>query len=172
MSTHFIPYSINAKRKILPCVWFCELYLHSSWSPNFFFFVICANLWLRISSTSNFCHSKLKKNIKGQNGIEVKMIKEPEKAIFEILNIQLDSEAVRTKTMETRWNECEIYLHIIHFPLSLSSLPRGGGTGGSELPVSRTLLFRFPYLYLPPSARFRAAPVPCKLAESKHILVL
>ena len=28
--------------------------------------------------------------------------------IFEILNIQLDSEAVRTKTIETRWNECEI----------------------------------------------------------------
>ena len=51
------------------------------------------------------------------------MIKEPEKAIFEISNIQLDSEAVRTKTIETRCNECEIYLHIIHFPLSLSSLP-------------------------------------------------
>ena len=51
------------------------------------------------------------------------MIKEPEKAIFEILNIQLDSEAVRTKTIETRWNEYEIYLHIIHFALSLSSLP-------------------------------------------------
>ena len=47
-----------------------------------------------------------------------------------------------------------------------------GGTGGSEPPASRTLLSRFPYLYLPPPARFRAAPVPCKLAESKHILVL
>ena len=43
------------------------------------------------------------------------MIEEPEYAIFEILNIQLDSEAVRTKTIETRWNECEIYLHIITF---------------------------------------------------------
>ena len=38
-------------------------------------------------------------------------------------NIQLDSEALRTKTIETRWNECEKYLHIIHFPLSLSSKP-------------------------------------------------
>ena len=28
-------------------------------------------------------------------------------AIFEISNIQLDSEAVRTKTVETRWNECK-----------------------------------------------------------------
>ena len=43
---------------------------------------------------------------------------------FEISNIQLDSEAVRTKTIETRWNECEKYLHIILFPLSLSSLSR------------------------------------------------
>ena len=30
---------------------------------------------------------------------------------------------MRTKTIETRWNECEKYLHIIHFPLSLSSKP-------------------------------------------------
>ena len=30
---------------------------------------------------------------------------------------------MRTKTIETRWNECEKYLHIIHFPLSFSSLP-------------------------------------------------
>ena len=47
-----------------------------------------------------------------------------------------------------------------------------GGTGGSEPPASRTLLSRFPYFYLLPPALFRAAPVPCKLAESKHILVL
>ena len=39
------------------------------------------------------------------------------------MDYQLDSEAVRTKTIETRRNECEKYLHIIHFPLSLSSLP-------------------------------------------------
>ena len=45
------------------------------------------------------------------------------KAIFEISNIQLDSEAVSTETIETRWNECGNYLHIIQFPLSLSSLP-------------------------------------------------
>lgn len=38
-------------------------------------------------------------------------------------NIQLDSEAVRTKKIETLWNEFEKYLHIIHFPLSLSSKP-------------------------------------------------
>ena len=37
--------------------------------------------------------------------------------------IQIDSGAVRTKTIETRWNECDKYLHIIHFPLSLSSTP-------------------------------------------------
>ena len=43
--------------------------------------------------------------------------------MFEISNIQLDSEAARTKTIETYWNECEKYLHIIHFPLSLSSKP-------------------------------------------------
>ena len=51
---------------------------------------------------------------------------------------------------------------------------KGGevGEGGSEPPASRTLLSRFPYLYLPPPALFRAAPVPCKLAESKHILVI
>ena len=42
---------------------------------------------------------------------------------FERSNIQLDSEEVRTKTIETRWNECENYLHIFYFPLSLSSLP-------------------------------------------------
>ena len=46
-----------------------------------------------------------------------------QQAIFEISNIHLDSEAVRTKTIEARWNECEKYLHIIHFPLSLSSKP-------------------------------------------------
>ena len=39
-----------------------------------------------------------------------------EQAIFGKSNIQLDSEAARTKTIETRWNECEKYLHIIHFP--------------------------------------------------------
>ena len=50
----------------------------------------------------------------------------------------------------------------------------GGGGGGEEAepPASRTLLSRFPYLYLPPPALFRTAPVPCKLAESKHILVI
>ena len=36
----------------------------------------------------------------------------------------------------------------------------GGGTGGSEPPTSRTLFSRFPYLYLPPPALYRAAPVP------------
>ena len=36
----------------------------------------------------------------------------------------------------------------------------GGGTGGSEPPTSRTLLSRFPYLYLPPPALYRVAPVP------------
>ena len=46
----------------------------------------------------------------------------------------------------------------------------GGGTGGSEPPASRTLLSRFPYLYVAPPALIRAAPVPFKLAESKHIL--
>ena len=39
------------------------------------------------------------------------------------ITILLDSEAVRTKGIETRWSECEKYLHIIHFPLSLSSMP-------------------------------------------------
>ena len=49
---------------------------------------------------------------------------------------------------------------------------RGGGTGGSKPLSSRTLLSRFPYLYLPPPALFHAAPVPCRLAESKHIPVI
>ena len=40
---------------------------------------------------------------------------------FRDIKIQLDSEAERTKTIETRWNECEKYRYIIHFPLSLSS---------------------------------------------------
>ena len=31
-----------------------------------------------------------------------------QQAIFDILNIHLDSEAVRTKTIEARWNESEI----------------------------------------------------------------
>jgi len=51
----------------------------------------------------------------------------------------------------------------------------GGGGGknrGVRTSASRTLLYRFPYLYLPPPALFRAAPVPCKLVESKHILVI
>ena len=43
--------------------------------------------------------------------------------IFEISHVQLDSEAVRTRTIETRWNICHKYLHIIHFPLFLSSKP-------------------------------------------------
>ena len=30
---------------------------------------------------------------------------------------------MRIKTIETRWNECKKYLHIIHFALSLSSEP-------------------------------------------------
>ena len=42
---------------------------------------------------------------------------------MEISNIQFDNEAMRTKTIETRWNECKKYLHIIHFALSLSSEP-------------------------------------------------
>ena len=42
---------------------------------------------------------------------------------FEISNIRLDSEAVKTKTIEACWNECEKYLQIIHSPLSLSSKP-------------------------------------------------
>ena len=46
-----------------------------------------------------------------------------QQAVFEISNIQLDSESTRTKTIETRWYEGEKYLHIIHFPLSLSSKP-------------------------------------------------
>ena len=50
----------------------------------------------------------------------IKQPQSPQWAIFEISNIRLDSEAVRTKTVETSWNECEKYLHIIHFPLSLS----------------------------------------------------
>ena len=47
--------------------------------------------------------------------------------------------------------------------------------GGSEPPVSCTLLSRFLYLYLLPPALFHAAPVSCKLAElieSKHVLVI
>ena len=36
---------------------------------------------------------------------------------------QIFSMIVRTKTIGTRGNECEKYLHIIHFPLSLSSKP-------------------------------------------------
>ena len=48
----------------------------------------------------------------------IKQPQSPQWAIFEISNIRLDSEA---KTVETSWNECEKYLHIIHFPLSLSS---------------------------------------------------
>ena len=35
-----------------------------------------------------------------------------QRAIFEISNIQLDSEAVRTTTIETRWDGCGKYLHI------------------------------------------------------------
>ena len=48
----------------------------------------------------------------------------PRHDFFEISNIQLDSEAVRTNTIETRWSECEKYLHITTFlclcPLNLS----------------------------------------------------
>ena len=45
------------------------------------------------------------------------------KPLSKTSNIQLDSEAVRTKTIETHWNEWEKYLKIIHFPFSLSSKP-------------------------------------------------
>ena len=34
---------------------------------------------------------------------------------------------MRTKTIETRWNECKKYLHIIHFALSLSLEPLSEG---------------------------------------------
>ena len=34
---------------------------------------------------------------------------------------------MRTKTIETRWNECKKYFHIIHFALSLSSEPLSEG---------------------------------------------
>ena len=34
---------------------------------------------------------------------------------------------MRTKTIETRWNECKKYLYIIHFALSLSSEPLSEG---------------------------------------------
>ena len=34
---------------------------------------------------------------------------------------------MKTKTIETRWNECKKYLHIIHFALSLSSEPLSEG---------------------------------------------
>ena len=44
-------------------------------------------------------------------------------AIFKISNIQIDSETVSTKTIETHWNEGKKYLHITHFPFSLSSKP-------------------------------------------------
>ena len=37
--------------------------------------------------------------------------------------------------------------------------------GGSRPPASRTLLFQFPYLYLP-------APVPYKLGDAKYIVVI
>ena len=43
---------------------------------------------------------------------------------FRNINIQLDSEEERTKTIiETSCNQWQRYLHIIHFPLSLSSKP-------------------------------------------------
>ena len=45
-----------------------------------------------------------------------------------------------------------------------------GGGQGEESPTSRTLLSRFLHLYLLPPSLFCAAPVPCKLAESKHLL--
>ena len=49
----------------------------------------------------------------------------------------------------------------------------GGGLGGqnSRFP-GRTLLSHFPYLYLPAPALFSPAPVPYKLGDSKHILVI
>ena len=34
---------------------------------------------------------------------------------------QFDSESVRTKTIKTRWSECEKYLHIIHFVFVLTA---------------------------------------------------
>lgn len=43
--------------------------------------------------------------------------------LFRYIRIQLDSEAVTTKTIETRWNECKKYLQIIRLPLYLSSMP-------------------------------------------------
>ena len=43
--------------------------------------------------------------------------------LFRYIKIQLDSEAVTTKTIETRWNECKKYLQIIRLPLYLSSMP-------------------------------------------------
>ena len=46
------------------------------------------------------------------------------------------------------------------------------GTGGSEPPASHTLLSHFPYLKIPAPAIFRPAPVPYKIGDSKHMLVI
>ena len=57
------------------------------------------------------------------NNLDILVVRRDNRPFSKISNIQLDSEAVRARTIETRWNECEKYLHIIHFPLSLSSKP-------------------------------------------------
>ena len=44
--------------------------------------------------------------------------------------------------------------------------------GGSRPPASRTLLSHFPNLYIPAPALFSPAPVPYKLGDAKHILVI
>ena len=45
--------------------------------------------------------------------------------------------------METRWNECEKYLHIIHFPLSLFSQPLFQAELRPQDTDSRFLVARF-----------------------------
>ena len=44
--------------------------------------------------------------------------------------------------------------------------------GGSKPPAFRTLLSHFPNLYLQAHALFCPAPIPYKLGNSKHILVI
>ena len=48
----------------------------------------------------------------------------------------------------------------------------GGGQGGQNLPPPCTLLSHFPYLKIPAPAIFSPVPVPCKIGDSKHILVI
>ena len=87
----------------------------------------------------------------GGGGIEMKAIEQ----FFHVILFSMLYKASTSKSVD----EILVLDHLNESFWAVLSCGGGGGTGGSEPPASRTLLSRFPFLYLPPPALSRTAPV-------------